>query len=74
MKRVVVSEEVTDNGSERIQQLKEKFQFITQSEQLQIVIVLPKSWSLRKIQQEFGVTNYMASQLKIRSFTSTRNS
>ena len=65
MKRVVVSGEVTDDESEMIQQLKEKFQLTTQrSEQLQILTVLPKSWSLRKIQQEFGVTNYMARKSK----------
>ena len=51
---------------------------MTQSEQLQILTVLPKSWSL-KIQQEFGVTNYMALKSKelvkeksILSFTSPK--
>lgn len=57
MKCVVMSGEATDDGSEMIQQLKEKFQLtIWRSKQLQILTVLPKSWSLKKIQHEFGVT------------------
>ena len=65
MKRTVITGEATDDGSEMIQQLKEKFQSTTQrSEQLQILTVLPKSWSLKKIQQEFGVSNYMARKSK----------
>ena len=57
--------ETTDDGSEMIQQLKEKFRSTAQrSEQLQILTVLPKSWSLKKIQQEFGVSNYMARKSK----------
>ena len=31
---------------------------------MQILTVLPKSWSLKKIQQEFGVSNYMARKSK----------
>ena len=65
MKRVGITREATDDGSEMIQQLKEKFQLTTQRcEQLQILTVLPKSWSSKKIQQEFGVTNYMARKSK----------
>ena len=30
------------------------------SEKIQILTVLPNSWSLCKIMQEFGVSNYMA--------------
>ena len=57
MKRTIISRETIDDGSEMIQQLKEKFQSTPQrSEQLQILTVLPKSWSLKKIQQEFGVS------------------
>ena len=65
MKRTVISGETIDDGSEMIQQLKEKFQSTTRrSEQLQVLTVLPKSWSLLKIQQEFGVSNYMARKSK----------
>ena len=65
MKRTIISREITDDGSEMIQQLKEKFQSTAErSEQLQILTVLPKSWSLKKIQQEFGVSNYMARKSK----------
>ena len=65
MKRTVISEEITDDGGEIIQQLKEKFQSTTQrSEKLQILTILPKSWSLKKIQQEFGVSNYMTRKSK----------
>ena len=65
MKRTIISREITDDGSEMIQQLKEKFQSTAErSEQLQILTVLPKSWSLKKIQQELGVSNYMARKSK----------
>ena len=48
-----------------IQQLKEKFQEARKrSEQVQVLTVLPKSWSVTKIQQEFGVSEYMAQQSK----------
>ena len=50
MKHAVIPGETTDDGSEMIQQLKEKF--------------LPKSWSVKKIQQEFGVSNYTARKSK----------
>ena len=47
--------------SEIILQLKEKFSVTTnRSEQVQILTVLPKSWSRKKIQEEFHVTDYMA--------------
>ena len=50
MKRTIISREIIDDGSEMIQQLKEKFQSTAErSEQLQILTVLPKSWSLKKI-------------------------
>ena len=43
MKHTVISWETTDDGSEMIEQLKEKFQSSTQrSQQLQILTVLPK--------------------------------
>ena len=60
MHRIIITGEVVDDGSEIIQQLKEKFQATTKmNEHLQILTVLPKSWSVKKIQQEFGVSTYM---------------
>ena len=48
-----------------IQQLKEKFQETEKrSEQVQVLTVLPKSWSVKKIQQEFGVSEYLVRQSK----------
>ena len=65
MKCTLIGEETMDDGSKMLQQLKEKFQSTAQrGEKLQILTVLPKSWSLTKIQQEFGVSNYMAQKSK----------
>ena len=62
MKCTVINGETIDDVSE---QLKEKFQSTTpRSEELQILTVLPKSWSLKKIQTEFGISNYMARKSK----------
>ena len=54
-----------DNDSEIIEQLKEKFHSSTdRSQKVQILTVLPKSWSIRKVEEEFGVSNYMACKTK----------
>ena len=59
MKCTLIGEETINDGSEMLQQLKEKFQSTAQrGEQLQILTVLLKSWPLTKIQQQFGVLNY----------------
>ena len=56
---------VTNAGEEIVNQLKEKFNTTEKrSEKLQILTVLPKSWSRSKIQEEFKVTQYMARQAK----------
>ena len=56
------------DADEIIQQLKEKFQnCATKSEQVQVLTVLPKSWSVRKVEQEFGpfgATNFMIRKAK----------
>ena len=50
---------------EMISQLKEKFEMSgKRSEQMQVLTVLPSSWSIRKIQDEFSVTNFMARAAK----------
>ena len=54
-----------DDESEMLLQLKEKFQSTSnRSEQLQILTVLPKSWTRRRIQDEFGISDYMARKSK----------
>lgn len=51
----------TDDGAEMMQQLKDKFSLTkSRSERLRILTVLPKSWSIAKLMEEFSVTNYMA--------------
>ncbi len=56
---------VKTDESEIILQLKEKFQTTTKrSEQLQILTVLPGSWTKKRIQNEFGVSEYMARKCK----------
>ena len=55
----------TDNESEIIKQLKERFHATTKiSEMVQILTILPKSWPIRKIQSKFGATNYNGSKSK----------
>ena len=54
-----------DDESEMIRQLKEKFEETSmKSEKVQILTVLPKSWSIRKVQDEFGASNYMVRRAK----------
>ena len=61
---VPLSEPTTDE-SEMILQLKEKFcSTNSRSEKLTILTVLPQSWALPKIQEQFGVSSYMARQAK----------
>ena len=48
-----------------LQQLKEKFHSTSQnSVKVQILTVLPKSWSIQKIQSEFATSNFMARKAK----------
>ena len=57
-------EENNDEG-EIVKQLKEKFHLsTTKSEQIQVLTILPKSWSIRKVEEEFGASNYMARKVK----------
>ena len=70
MKELILENKPDSNSHESdeneiISQLKEKFQATTQrSDQLQILTVLPKSWSKKRIQAEFGVSDYMARKSK----------
>ena len=61
LQHTVITGAPIDDGTEIIQQLKEKFQETTRrSEKLQVLTVLPKSWSVKKVQHEFGVSEYLA--------------
>ena len=54
-----------DDDSEIIGQLKEKFHASEdKSQKVQILTVLPKSWSVIKVQEEFAASNYMARKAK----------
>ena len=66
MKKLLISTKPeSDDESEMIKQLKAKFKTTVQrSEQIQILTVLPQSWSITRIQNEFGVSNYMARKSK----------
>ena len=48
----------TTDESEMLEQLKEKFHETKESSvKIQILTVLPKSWSTRRIEREFGVSH-----------------
>ena len=68
MEHLLISEPrhtVNDDDSEMIKQLKDKFKItMDRATQMQILTVLPQSWSVSKIQSEFGVTTYMARKSK----------
>ena len=91
LQRTVITGAPIDEGTEMIQQLKEKFQATKKrSEQVQVLTVLPKSWTVKKIQLGFGILEYLARQSKklveererhsfssqsfTRTFTAIRNS
>jgi len=57
-----------DDGHEIIAQLKEKFYTCTdRSQKVQILTILPKSWSVKRIQEEFSVTKKAKELLGINS-------
>ena len=65
LQHTVITGAPIDDGTEMIQQLKEKFQETKKrSEQVQMLTVLLKSWSVKKIQHEFGVLEYSVRQSK----------
>ena len=63
MEKAGIDEE-PNADDEIISQLKEKYSTAPRSEQLQILTIVPKSWSLRKIESEFGASNFMARKAK----------
>ena len=55
----------SSDGDEMIQQLKEKFLSCeTTGQKVQVLTVLPKSWSICKIEEKFGISNYLARMAK----------
>ena len=58
-----IDEKTSDDG-ENIAQLKEKFRTANKSEKVQILTVLPHSWSICKIKTEFGVSNFTVRKAK----------
>ena len=62
MDRVFIDEIRSGDDREIIQQLKEKFH--ARSVKIQILTILPKSWSIEKIQAEFGASNFMVRKAK----------
>lgn len=50
--------------SEILTQLKGKFGTASKSEKIQILTILPQSWSIRKVQAEFGTSIWMARKAK----------
>ena len=65
MEKLVIGEDSKSEDSEIIRQLKEKFQSTSErSIRVQILTILPRSWSIRKIETEFGVSNFMAQTAK----------
>ena len=81
MKKVVIQDaESSDSGDDGgiIKQLKEKFHTTAErSEKVRVLTVLPKSWSMRRIQAEFGASDYMVRRarelVKQKGILSTRN-
>lgn len=52
------------SSAEIIIQLKDKYHVANRSEQIQILTILPQSWSIREIQAEFGASKFAARQAK----------
>ena len=70
MKRTLISDPGGQSrlrdDDEIVEQLKKKYKVSTsRSEQLQILTILPQSWTTQKIQDVFQTTNYMARQAKL---------
>lgn len=63
---VSCNEEKVKHYDEIIDQLKEKYsaQSTTQHERLQLLTILPKSWTIQKIIDTFNTTKHMATQAK----------
>lgn len=54
----------TSAEDEMVAQFKEKFKISNRSEKIRILTSLPKSWTVKKIEQEFQATNFMVRTAK----------
>ena len=65
-KKLLPERESSDSDeSEMITQLKGKFETATKrSDKVVVLTVLPKSWTIRKVQKAFGASNYMVRKAK----------
>ena len=64
-KKLMPERESSDSDeSEMIAQLKDKFESATKRSEVLVLTVLPKSWTIRKVQEEFGASNYMVRKAK----------
>ena len=57
-------EEKSSDFDLMINQMKEKFKISTRSEKIQLLALLPSSWSIRRIEIEFATSNFMARSAK----------
>ena len=65
MGKLVIGDSYATSDSEMIKQLKDKFHSSTnRSTKIQILTLLPMSWTIKRIEIEFGTTNYMARKAK----------
>ena len=64
-KATLGSSKLPGDDREIIEQLKEKFSTTTErSVKVQILTILPMSWSIEKVQTEFGASNFMVRKAK----------
>ena len=63
--RLMIGEEQPGDDTEIIQQLKKKFHRTSErSVKVQVLTILPMSWSIEKIQMEFRTSNFIARKAK----------
>ena len=64
-KQLPERESSDSDESEMITQLKDKFENVTKgSDKVLVLTVLPKSWTIKKVQEKFGASNYMVRKAK----------
>ena len=65
MDRAFIDEDKSGDDREIIRQLKEKFHTVPErSTKIQILTILPNSWSIERTQAEFGASNFMVRKAK----------
>ena len=61
-----LDDKAEDDFEIMICQLQDKLETADRSEKVQILTVLPKYWSVRKVQAEFGASKYMVRKAKLK--------